>query len=84
MEIIEKLEDRARGVYSGTLGYFGFGGSADLNIVIRTAVVQGERLTIGAGGAIVIDSDAEEEYAEMLVKASASLRAVNPSDLLAP
>jgi para-aminobenzoate synthetase len=75
MEIIDGLETEARGVYSGTLGYFGLSGGTDLNIVIRTAVRVGDRLTIGAGGAIVLDSDAQEEYEEMLLKAAASLRA---------
>ncbi|MFJ7213445.1 aminodeoxychorismate synthase component I [Amycolatopsis sp. NPDC098790] len=75
MEIIDRLETEARGVYSGTLGFFGLTGGADLNIVIRTAVRQGDRLTIGAGGAIVLDSDTREEYEEMLLKAMAPLRA---------
>ncbi|WP_206269478.1 aminodeoxychorismate synthase component I [Streptomyces antioxidans] len=75
MEIIDRLETEARGVYSGTLGYFGLSGGTDLNIVIRTAVRVGDRLTIGAGGAIVLDSDPQEEYEEMLLKAAASLRA---------
>ena len=75
MEIIDGLETEARGVYSGALGYFGLSGGIDLNIVIRTAVRVGDRLTIGAGGAIVLDSDAQEECEEMLLKAAASLRA---------
>jgi para-aminobenzoate synthetase len=75
MEIIDRLETEARGVYSGTLGYFGLGGEADLSIVIRTAVRQGNTLTVGAGGAIVLGSDPGDEYEEMLLKASAPLRA---------
>lgn len=75
MEIIDHLEPEARGVYSGTLGYFGLGGEADLSIVIRTAVRQGNTLTVGAGGAIVLGSDPGDEYDEMLLKATAPLRA---------
>jgi para-aminobenzoate synthetase len=75
MDIIDRLEPQARGVYSGALGYFGLGGGADLSIVIRTAVRQGDVLSIGAGGAVVLDSSPADEYAEMRLKATATLRA---------
>jgi para-aminobenzoate synthetase len=82
MEIIDDLEQEARGVYSGSIGYFGADGHTDLNIVIRTIVMDGESTTIGCGGAIVMQSDAEDEYQEIMLKARALMRAlaahVNP------
>ncbi|WP_328594246.1 aminodeoxychorismate synthase component I [Actinomadura macrotermitis] len=76
MEIIDRLEHEARGVYSGALGYFGLNGTADLSIVIRTAVLWKDDLTVGAGGAVVYGSTPVEEYDEMVLKASATLRAL--------
>ncbi|WP_035841435.1 aminodeoxychorismate synthase component I [Kitasatospora azatica] len=83
MEIIDGLETEARGVYSGSIGLLSTNGTADLNIVIRTAVKIGDQWRIGAGGAIVLDSDADEEFAEMVLKASAPLRAFRLADPLA-
>jgi para-aminobenzoate synthetase len=84
MGIIDEIEREARGVYSGAIGYFGLDGAVDLSIVIRTVVMRPGETTIGAGGAIVIQSDAEEEFEEILLKArapmSAIARAVTGSD----
>ena len=74
-EIIDRLETSPRGVYSGALGYFGFDGQADLSVVIRTAVRAGSTVTVGAGGAIVLASDANAELAERNLKAQSVLGA---------
>jgi len=76
MEIIDGIEDEARGVYSGAIGYFGLDGSTDLSIVIRTVVMRPGRTTIGAGGAIVMQSDPVDEFDEILLKAKAPMAAV--------
>ncbi len=76
MEIIDDVEREARGVYSGAIGYFGLDGSVDLSIVIRTIVARTGRTTIGAGGAIVMQSDPAEEFDELLLKARAPMAAI--------
>jgi para-aminobenzoate synthetase len=78
MELIDGLEGEARGVYSGAIGYLGLSGGCDLNIVIRTIVMDGETTTIGVGGAIVMQSDAEDEYQETLLKGRAPMQAIDP------
>jgi para-aminobenzoate synthetase len=91
MEIIDDIEREARGVYSGAIGWFGLDGTVDLSIVIRTIVIRtgggpkktrigagggANTTTIGAGGAIVMQSDPEEEFAEILLKARAPMAAI--------
>ncbi len=76
MEIIDDIEREARGVYSGAIGYFGLDGVVDLSIVIRTIVLRSGATTIGAGGAIVMQSDPREEFEEILLKARAPMAAI--------
>jgi para-aminobenzoate synthetase len=76
MEIIDDIEDEARGVYSGAIGWFGVDGAMDLSIVIRTIVMRPGRTTIGAGGAIVMQSDPVDEFDELLLKARAPMATI--------
>lgn len=71
MEHIEEYENYKRGIYSGALGYIKPGGNFDFNVIIRTAIIQGNKLVYPVGGAITSDSDPEAEWDETLVKARA-------------
>ena len=71
MNLLNQFETHARGIYSGSLGYISLNGAIDLNIVIRTAEITSQQISIGAGGAIVALSDVEEEFAEMVLKTRA-------------
>lgn len=75
MEIIEELEPVCRGLYTGSIGWLGFNGDFDMNIVIRTAYIQQQVAYIQAGAGIVIDSVPEREYIESLNKAKAMWQA---------
>lgn len=81
MEIIEELEPTRRHLYTGCIGYFGFDGSADFNIVIRTILKQKERIAIGVGGGITWESDPGAEYEETLDKAMALFKAVRLKEM---
>ena len=76
MEIIDEMEPTARGVYTGGIGYIGLDGRADFNIAIRTALMDGERLTFQVGGGIVADSEPEAEYEETVAKGLGIVRAL--------
>lgn len=71
MKNIERYEDFKRGLYSGAVGYITAEGDFDLNVVIRSILYNqtGKYISVRAGGAITFDSDAEKEYAEVLLKA---------------
>jgi para-aminobenzoate synthetase component 1 len=73
MQIIEQLEPHRRGIYCGAIGYAGFDGNMDTNIVIRTLAYSNNEIRCWAGGGIVADSDMAAEYQETLDKASAML-----------
>ena len=77
MEIIAELEPDARGAYCGSLGYLGFDGNADLNILIRTVTAQNGWWQIPVGGGIVSQSVPETEYDETWTKAAGMLRAAS-------
>ncbi len=75
MEIIDELEPVKRGIYGGAVGYLSWGGSMDMAIAIRTAVIKDERLYIQAGGGVVADSVPALEWKETMNKARAMFRA---------
>lgn len=77
MQIIDEIEETPRGVYCGSIGWIGLDGSMSMNIAIRTMLQTRSKVHIYAGGAIVADSEPEQEYEEMLAKASGMFRALN-------
>lgn len=78
MEIIAELEPTARGPYCGSLGWIGFDGAMDTNILIRTFTIGKGWVQFPVGGGIVADSDPQQEYEETLHKAAGLLRALTP------
>jgi anthranilate synthase component 1 len=73
MEVLAEMEQEPRGAYTGSVGYINRDGSMDLNILIRTLVRQGNKITFRAGGGIVTDSNAVKELEETRAKAKGLL-----------
>jgi anthranilate synthase component 1 len=69
MEIIAELEQAGRSFYTGSMGYLGRDGSVDLNILIRTMLLDGEEISFNTGAGIVADSDPQRELLETEHKA---------------
>jgi anthranilate synthase component 1 len=76
MEVIAELEEAPRGAYTGSMGYLNRDGSADLNILIRTLVQDGEQISLRAGSGIVADSIARNELEESRAKAKGLILAL--------
>ena len=76
MEIIAELEGEGRGYYTGSMGYLDRDGSMDLNILIRSILVQGSHFVFRTGGGIVADSMPDDEVRETRDKARGMLMAV--------
>lgn len=80
MEIIEELEPVRRGIYTGSIGWIGYSGDMELNIVIRTLLAKDGMAHVQAGAGVVIDSNPKYEYRESLKKAIALWRAKEQAD----
>ena len=76
MQIIAELEGTGRGAYTGAMGWLGRDGDMDLNILIRSAEVEGATLRFRTGAGIVVDSDPQRELDETRAKARGMLRAL--------
>ena len=76
MEIIAELEQTARGAYCGSLGYIGWNGTTDMNILIRTITAANGWWQMPVGGGITVRSDPKREYEETWHKAAGMLRAL--------
>ena len=76
MEIIDELEKTKRNIYTGAIGYLGFDGNADFNIVIRTILLKDNMAHIGVGGGITWESETLAEYDETIDKAVALFKSL--------
>lgn len=76
MQIINSLEKNKRCAYAGAVGYFGFDGSHDSCITLRTCLLKDGKAYVQAGAGVVADSDPTYEYNETVNKAKGMLRAI--------
>jgi para-aminobenzoate synthetase component 1 len=79
MKILDRLEPVRRGIYSGGIGYLDYTGAMDLNMVIRSLIIENGVLSYHAGGGVVADSSPEAEYQESLDKVVALQTALEKS-----
>ncbi len=79
MQLIDAVEDRSRGLYSGTLGYFAPDGRADLNVVIRTVLFNAAtgQLSLTTGSALTAQCDPALEWEECGLKARSVINALH-------
>lgn len=82
MEIIAEIEPTQRGPYCGSIGYIGFNGDMDCSILIRTFALKQNKITFQAGGAIVLDSNAQAEYEETFAKINALSKALTAEQIV--
>jgi anthranilate synthase component 1 len=80
MEIIAELEGERRGVYAGAVGYFGYDGSLDTCIALRTLVLRDGVAYAQAGAGIVHDSDPSREFDETEHKLGAGFQAIEEAE----
>ncbi len=76
MQIIAEIEGIGRGTYTGAMGWLNRDGDLDLNILIRSAEIEGSKLRFRAGAGIVADSDPQRELDETRAKARGMLKAL--------
>jgi para-aminobenzoate synthetase component 1 len=80
MDIISSLEPTSRSMYTGSLGWIGFNGDMDSNLLIRSITIEGNRGRFQVGGGVVADSSPIAEYEETIHKARGILCALGKND----
>jgi anthranilate synthase component 1 len=81
MEIIAELEETGRGFYTGSMGYISKDGQMDLNILIRSMLLENETVSLRTGAGIVADSVPQRELLETVAKAKGVLKALESQDV---